>query len=37
MKAIIGWLMNPENNPIMFAVAIFIVLGCIVVSVLRAG
>jgi hypothetical protein len=32
MKAIFNWLMNPENNPVMFAVTIAIVLAAVVVS-----
>ena len=35
MRAIFNWLMNPENNPIMFAVAILIVAVCIGLSLLQ--
>jgi hypothetical protein len=33
MKAIFRWVMNPDNNPIMFGVAIAIVLAALVASV----
>lgn len=37
MKAIFRWLMNPDNNPIMFAVAIGFCLLCVGISVLRVA
>ena len=37
MKTIFKWIMNPDNNPIMFFVALMICVVCVGLSMLRAA